>query len=179
MAWCVSQVYQPFRGRPIPSAFLDCYYGNSGLLEPACSQTVCDVYHKSCSRNHACVLQSCPDAIDEVFDTKLHIIGGVGITMGVIMVSVWLTHQIPQAARLDAVRPLANRHGWRSSPSLFAGVWDDLQHAPVLRHQEVSGGGVTPTVAPTKSLLMLHDVIPWVTWLSTANRNTACLRGII
>lgn len=29
-----------------------------------------------------------------------------------------------------------------------------------------------------KSLLMLHDVIPWVTWLSTANRNTACSRGI-
>lgn len=143
MAWCVSQVYQPFRGRPIPSAFLDCYYGNSGLLEPACSQTVCDVYHKSCSRNHACVLQSCPDAIDEVFDTKLHIIGGVGITMGVIMVSVWSTHQIAQAARLDAARPLANRHmmmlvslsvcrclGWSSAcscaaPSGSLGRWCD------------------------------------------------------
>lgn len=34
------------------------------------------------------VLQSCPDAIDEVFDSKLHIIGGVGITIGVVMVSV-------------------------------------------------------------------------------------------
>lgn len=39
-------------------------------------------------RNHACGLQSCPDAIDEVFDSKLHIIGGVGITIGIIMVSV-------------------------------------------------------------------------------------------
>lgn len=39
-------------------------------------------------RNHACMLQSCPDAIDEVFDSKLHIIGGVGITIGVVMVSV-------------------------------------------------------------------------------------------
>lgn len=37
-------------------------------------------------RNHACVLQSCPDAIDEVFDSKLHIIGGVGIAIGVVMV---------------------------------------------------------------------------------------------
>lgn len=36
---------------------------------------------------HACVLQSCTDAIEEVFDSKLHIIGGVGITIGVIMVS--------------------------------------------------------------------------------------------
>ncbi|XP_028286737.1 CD9 molecule a isoform X2 [Parambassis ranga] len=31
------------------------------------------------------ILKSCPDAIDEVFDSKLHIIGGVGITIGVIM----------------------------------------------------------------------------------------------
>ena len=38
--------------------------------------------------NHACVLQSCPDAIDDVFDSKLHIIGGVGIAIGVIMVNV-------------------------------------------------------------------------------------------
>lgn len=40
------------------------------------------------SRNRACVLQSCPDAIEEVFDTKLHIIGGVGLAIGVVMVSV-------------------------------------------------------------------------------------------
>lgn len=39
-------------------------------------------------REHVFVLQSCPDAIDEVFDSKLHIIGGVGITIGVVMVSV-------------------------------------------------------------------------------------------
>ncbi|XP_030588188.1 CD9 molecule a isoform X2 [Archocentrus centrarchus] len=32
------------------------------------------------------IIKSCPDAIDEVFDSKLHIIGGVGITIGVIMV---------------------------------------------------------------------------------------------
>lgn len=32
------------------------------------------------------MLQSCPDAIDEVFDSKLHIIGGVGIAIGVVMV---------------------------------------------------------------------------------------------
>ncbi|KAF7670345.1 hypothetical protein LDENG_00018740 [Lucifuga dentata] len=32
------------------------------------------------------ITKSCPDAIDEVFDSKLHIIGGVGITIGVIMV---------------------------------------------------------------------------------------------
>lgn len=39
-------------------------------------------------RKRVFVLQSCPDAIDEVFDSKLHIIGGVGITIGVVMVSV-------------------------------------------------------------------------------------------
>lgn len=43
---------------------------------------------KKAQRNHCYLLQSCPDAIDEVFDSKLHIIGGVGITIGVIMVSV-------------------------------------------------------------------------------------------
>ncbi|XP_019745926.1 CD9 molecule a isoform X1 [Hippocampus comes] len=32
------------------------------------------------------IIKSCPDAIEEVFDSKLHIIGGVGITIGVIMV---------------------------------------------------------------------------------------------
>ncbi|XP_062246091.1 CD9 molecule a isoform X2 [Platichthys flesus] len=31
------------------------------------------------------ITKSCPDAIDEVFDSKLHIIGGVGVTIGVIM----------------------------------------------------------------------------------------------
>lgn len=39
-------------------------------------------------REHACVLQSCSDAIEEVFDSKLHIIGGVGLAIGIIMVSV-------------------------------------------------------------------------------------------
>lgn len=33
--------------------------------------------------------QSCPAAIDEMFNNKLHIIGGVGIGIGVIMVSLW------------------------------------------------------------------------------------------
>lgn len=33
-------------------------------------------------------VQSCPDAIDEVFNSKLHIIGGVGISIGVIMVNI-------------------------------------------------------------------------------------------
>lgn len=32
------------------------------------------------------IIKSCPDAIDEVFDSKLHIIGGVGIGIGVVMV---------------------------------------------------------------------------------------------
>ncbi|CAB1425020.1 unnamed protein product [Pleuronectes platessa] len=31
------------------------------------------------------ITKSCPDAIDDVFDSKLHIIGGVGVTIGVIM----------------------------------------------------------------------------------------------
>ncbi|KAL0968356.1 hypothetical protein UPYG_G00265790 [Umbra pygmaea] len=32
------------------------------------------------------ITKSCPDAIDEVFNSKLHIIGGVGIAIGVVMV---------------------------------------------------------------------------------------------
>ncbi|NP_997784.1 CD9 molecule a [Danio rerio] len=32
------------------------------------------------------IIKSCPDAIDEVFNSKLHIIGGVGIATGVIMI---------------------------------------------------------------------------------------------
>lgn len=40
----------------------------------------------------ASLLQSCPAAIDEVFNNKLHIIGGVGIGIGVIMVSLPLMH---------------------------------------------------------------------------------------
>lgn len=57
---------------------------------------VCYACHTTSHVQHRCklkgivasALQSCPDAIDEVFDSKLHIIGGVGITIGVIMVSV-------------------------------------------------------------------------------------------
>lgn len=32
------------------------------------------------------IIKSCPDAIEEAFNSKLHIIGGVGITIGVVMV---------------------------------------------------------------------------------------------
>uniref|UniRef100_A0AAY5ELI5 Tetraspanin n=2 Tax=Electrophorus electricus TaxID=8005 RepID=A0AAY5ELI5_ELEEL len=32
------------------------------------------------------MMKSCPDAIDEVFNSKLHIIGGIGIGIGVIMI---------------------------------------------------------------------------------------------
>lgn len=59
------------------------------------------------------VLQSCPDAIEEVFDSKLHIIGGVGITIGVIMVM----YDCPGYATKRECRKL--------SLSLLAGVWDD------------------------------------------------------
>uniref|UniRef100_A0A3Q3AU87 Tetraspanin n=1 Tax=Kryptolebias marmoratus TaxID=37003 RepID=A0A3Q3AU87_KRYMA len=36
--------------------------------------------------NVAFLFQSCPEAIDKVFDSKLLIIGGVGITVGVVMI---------------------------------------------------------------------------------------------
>lgn len=67
--------------------------GNNGLLEPASSLVGCYVWHISSHVEHMkaermCVLQSCSDAIEEVFDSKLHIIGGVGLAIGVIMVSV-------------------------------------------------------------------------------------------
>ncbi|XP_029952713.1 CD9 molecule a isoform X1 [Salarias fasciatus] len=32
------------------------------------------------------LIKSCPNAIEEMFDSKLHIIGGVGITIGIVMV---------------------------------------------------------------------------------------------
>lgn len=56
---------------------------------------VCCMCHMSHSvevaeRNHSPVLQSCPDAIEDVFDSKLHIVGGVGITIGIILVCLGL-----------------------------------------------------------------------------------------
>uniref|UniRef100_A0A3P9D1B2 Tetraspanin n=1 Tax=Maylandia zebra TaxID=106582 RepID=A0A3P9D1B2_9CICH len=56
----------------------ECYHSNGGLQEPTCPQKA--------QRNYYYLLQSCPDAIEEVFNSKLHIIGGVGIAIGVIMV---------------------------------------------------------------------------------------------
>lgn len=97
-------------------------------------------------RKHACVLQSCSDAIEEVFDSKLHIIGGVGLAIGVIMVSV--DAQNLTCRILLAASSKAKLHGKVLISLPFPGVRDDLQHALVLRHQEVEGGGVKSTVAP-------------------------------
>uniref|UniRef100_A0A3B5MUJ3 Tetraspanin n=1 Tax=Xiphophorus couchianus TaxID=32473 RepID=A0A3B5MUJ3_9TELE len=49
----------------------------NNYLDPCC---------KARKLNDSYLLQSCPDAIDEVFNSKLHIVGGIGITIGVIMV---------------------------------------------------------------------------------------------
>uniref|UniRef100_A0A3B4BGR8 Tetraspanin n=1 Tax=Periophthalmus magnuspinnatus TaxID=409849 RepID=A0A3B4BGR8_9GOBI len=51
--------------------------------------TVDDIAKETCPRGdplQELITKSCPDAIEEVFDSKLHIIGGVGITIGIIMV---------------------------------------------------------------------------------------------
>ncbi|XP_026167833.1 CD9 molecule a isoform X2 [Mastacembelus armatus] len=51
--------------------------------------TVVDAAKDTCPRGdllEELITKSCPDAIDEVFESKLHIIGGVGITIGVVMV---------------------------------------------------------------------------------------------
>ncbi|XP_070828018.1 CD9 molecule a isoform X1 [Chaetodon trifascialis] len=51
--------------------------------------TVLDAAKDTCPQGEPLeelITKSCPDAIDEVFDSKLHIIGGVGITIGVVMV---------------------------------------------------------------------------------------------
>lgn len=77
------------------------------------------------------LLQSCPDAIDEVFDSKLHIIGGVGITIGVVMVSVRLVYnQISSnlsfcctEGRKQCEYKLAQEKVISAS---LTGVWDDL-----------------------------------------------------
>lgn len=48
-----------------------------------------DIAKDTCPRGdklQELITKSCPDAIDKVFDSKLHIIGGVGVTIGVIMV---------------------------------------------------------------------------------------------
>lgn len=50
--------------------------------------TVIDTAKDTCPQGEpleVLITKSCPDAIDEVFDSKLHIIGGVGITIGVVM----------------------------------------------------------------------------------------------
>lgn len=52
-------------------------------------KTTSHAYHRlEESLKKMCLLQSCPDAIDEVFDSKLYIIGGVGIAIGIVIVSV-------------------------------------------------------------------------------------------
>uniref|UniRef100_A0A3Q3WEY6 Tetraspanin n=1 Tax=Mola mola TaxID=94237 RepID=A0A3Q3WEY6_MOLML len=51
--------------------------------------TVIDAAKDTCPRGELLeelIAKSCPDVIDEVLNSKLHIIGGVGITIGVIMV---------------------------------------------------------------------------------------------
>ncbi|XP_008281727.1 CD9 molecule a isoform X2 [Stegastes partitus] len=61
-------------------AELNCCGPNGGVEEPE---------KDICPRGEPLeelIIKSCPDAIDEVFDSKLHIIGGVGIGIGVVMV---------------------------------------------------------------------------------------------
>ncbi|KAM9328295.1 CD9 antigen-like isoform 2-T2 [Pholidichthys leucotaenia] len=51
--------------------------------------TVIDAAKDTCPKQEglsAFITKSCPAAIDEVFNNKLHIIGGVGIGIGVIMI---------------------------------------------------------------------------------------------
>ncbi|XP_078113028.1 CD9 molecule a isoform X3 [Sander vitreus] len=51
--------------------------------------TVVGIAKDTCPRGEPLeelITKSCPDAIDEVFDSKLYIIGGTGITIGVVMV---------------------------------------------------------------------------------------------
>ncbi|XP_077049871.1 CD9 molecule a isoform X2 [Siphateles boraxobius] len=48
-----------------------------------------DYFKETCPKKdglEGLITKSCPDAIDEVFNSKLHIIGGVGIGIGVIMI---------------------------------------------------------------------------------------------
>lgn len=50
--------------------------------------TVSDMAKDTCPQGDLLtelITKSCPDAIDEVFDSKLHVIGGVGIAIGVII----------------------------------------------------------------------------------------------
>ncbi|KAM8862079.1 CD9 molecule a isoform 2-T2 [Synchiropus picturatus] len=48
--------------------------------------TVVDSAKDTCpTQGDLVVTKSCPEAIDDVFNSKLHIIGGVGLTIGVIM----------------------------------------------------------------------------------------------
>ncbi|KAG7216082.1 hypothetical protein INR49_007834 [Caranx melampygus] len=50
--------------------------------------TVADNARDTCPRGEPLeelITKSCPDAIDEVFDSKLHIIGGMGIAIGAVM----------------------------------------------------------------------------------------------
>uniref|UniRef100_A0A674E3Y9 Tetraspanin n=1 Tax=Salmo trutta TaxID=8032 RepID=A0A674E3Y9_SALTR len=51
--------------------------------------TVIDSARETCPKKEgleALITTSCPTAIDEVFNSKLHIIGGVGIGIGVLMI---------------------------------------------------------------------------------------------
>lgn len=82
------------------------------------------------------MLQSCPDAIDEVFDSKLHIIGGVGITIGIVMVCDWVNCNSSHV-NISAAQRMKTEQAWSKKKKMteilhyivffsLSDVWDDL-----------------------------------------------------
>ncbi|MBN3317629.1 CD9 protein, partial [Atractosteus spatula] len=73
---------------------LDCC-GMGGALEPIVKDT--------CPSKEGLTvlsLKACPQAIHEVFESKLHIIAGVGIGIAIVMVStLWLFHGLQESTR--------------------------------------------------------------------------------
>lgn len=115
MIWQVWRVVSSFS-----LAFSPCYYSNNGLPKPNFScRLLYEQYVTFCcglvdaERNRSSVLQSCPDAIDEVFDSKLHIIGGVGITIGIILVcfNYYNSHRLTKALNNVLLPPLLQVFG--------------------------------------------------------------------
>ncbi|XP_029289095.1 LOW QUALITY PROTEIN: CD9 molecule a [Cottoperca gobio] len=83
------QTYNKYKMKPDESLKETLRLIQTGLNCCGPTNTVDEADKDTCPRGEPLeelIAKSCPDAIDEVFDSKLHIIGGASITIGVVMV---------------------------------------------------------------------------------------------
>ncbi len=104
-----------------------CHKGRNSINNESFSKCVFPMYH--CYLLF--LLQNCPDAIKEIFTSRLHVIGGVGIGIGVVMVRRYsctgFSAFSPKIFDTSVFQILTVSLSW-------ADLRHDLQHAAVLCH---------------------------------------------